>query len=408
MELMDVDSSFDLGRQAPTRLSLPGISQGRSQSSDPPTRLSTAIPQLSLLQSPALLTCAAYQTLLTHLQSFYLDPQQCLQQFPGKSRIWLNVVYNELYKSLHCLLGEVDPDLQEKQVETVYTWFMKKTGRVKSLTPVTARDFFITRPRASTPISPHPRPPTSYVTHTHQQSVHESFLDDHINTQVKEVREQQQREFRSACVTHRLVAQWSRRKTREEEALLMKYEGNTQVRTQSAPRNVRTPTTAAESTVQQPETVVCYVQPELSDVSYEEYEVDYPPAIIQSRIQRLRSVHRDVYQDVCSTGYYHRNLPSLSAYHPRTSRRPVTSHKSAYTQQENTEDRLQHCAIEDMRRKLVHQKVPCSYKVLQMGLRRPDRVSPEKQLPVGGEYFTSNPFFPVKKKTGKGKKKRSK
>jgi hypothetical protein len=78
-------------------------------------------------------------------------------------------------------------------------------------------------------------------------------------------------------------------------------------------------------------------------------------------------------------------------------------------EEEEREEREKYKVVEEVRRKLVHEKVPCTYRAIQLGLKRPQGLSPwqETKLPEGGEYFTSNPFFPVKK-SGKGKKKKSK
>lgn len=417
MEPLLTLSPADL-RETPASASsvLPNISQGRSQSSDRQTRLSVdSIPELGLLNSAKLNAYEAFKVMKSSLECFYLDPEKCQKQHPGKSRQWVNVLYSELFQSLHSLTYESDAVTQESQLATIYQWFVRRTGFIRPATAITARDFFITRLRASTPSesSPGPRPkrvselsvsvdnPRSCPL-TRKQSIE----DDKINRKLKDVSERQRSQSRTARSNSRLLAHWSRMKSRIEETRLTKYERCAQPRAPSEPRTAQTPTTAAEaesSTLQQPETVVCYVQPEPSNVSYEEYDPEEHQPVILSRIQRLRAVHRNVYQDVCSTGYYHRNLPSLSAYHPRTLRRSAV--KGQVEQEEEAEDRVKYKTVEEVRRRLVHEKVACSYRALQLGLKRPQGLSSWQaaQLPEGGEYFTSNPFFPVQKKGKKGK-----
>jgi len=99
-------------------------------------------------------------------------------------------------------------------------------------------------------------------------------------------------------------------------------------------------------------------------------------------------------------------LPSLSVYHPRTLRRPDKAAKGQIEREEE-EERGKHKTVEEVRRRLVHEKVACTYRAIQQGLKRPQGLSSWQgtKLPEGGEYLTSNPFFLVKKK---GKKSKSK
>ena len=400
----------------------PSLSQGPVQSSQVRTRLSVdSIPELGLLNSVRLNACEAFKVMKSSIECFYLDPEKCLKQHPGKSRQWMNVFYSELLRSLHSLTYESDPETQQSQLASMFQWFVKRTGLSRPVTAVTARDFFITRVRASTPSKPSHEPHPKHIQElsvsvdSHRscpQTRKQSMEDERISRRMKEACERQLTQHRTARSNSRLIAHWRRAKSRVEEKNLAKYERSAQPRAPSEPRTAHTPTTAAEcesSLLQQPETVVCYVQPEPSDASFEEYDPEEHSSAILSRIQRLRVAHRNVYQDVCSTGYYHRNLPSLSAYHPRTLRRPTITVKSRMDEAEEREEREKYKVVEEVRRKLVHEKVPCSYRAIQLGLKRPPGLSPwhGTKLPEGGEYLTSNPFFPVKK-SGKGKTKRSK
>ena len=101
-------------------------------------------------------------------------------------------------------------------------------------------------------------------------------------------------------------------------------------------------------------------------------------------------------------------MPSLSVYHPRTLRRPDKAAKGQ-VEREEEEERGKHKTVEEVRRRLVHNKVACTYRAIQQGLKRPQGLLSWQgtKLPEGGEYLTSNPFFLVKKK-GKGKKSKSK
>ncbi len=420
--LLPLSSGDQRETPAHGRAKLPSLSQGRSQSSGVQTRLSIdSIPELGLLNSARLNACEAFKVMRSNIECFYSDPEKCLKQHPGKSRQWMNVFYSELLRSLHSLTYESDPVSQESHLASMYQWFIKRAGLSRPVTAVTARDFFITRPRASTPSEPshepHPkRIPELSVSVDNPRSCpqtrKQSTEDERISRMIKEACEKQLIQHRSARSNNSLIAHWSRAKSRVEEKHLAKYERSAQPRAPSEPRTAQTPTTAAEgdsSLLQQPETVVCYVQPEPSDASFEEYDPEEHSSAILSRIQRLRIAHRNVYQDVCSTGYYHRNLPSLSAYHPRTFRRPTTTVKDRMNEEEEREEREKHKVVEEVRRKLTHKKVPCTYRAIQLGLKRPQGLSPwqETKLPEGGEYLTSNPFFPVKK-SGNGKKKKSK
>jgi len=412
----------DLGEAAvPAKSILPSTPQGRSQSSRRQTHLAVdSVPELALLSSAKLNACKTFKAMKSSLECFYLDPERCQKQHPCKSRQWVTVLYSELFRSLYSLTYESDPATQESQLASIYQWFVKKTGLVRPVTAVTAQDFFLTSVRESTPTesSPAPRPKQAQQLslsgdnpRSCSQTRKQSTQDDRLNRILTKAYERQQFQDRSARFDRRLLTCWSRTKSRIEETRLAKYERRAQARAPSEPHTPQTPTAATEGdsiTLQQPKTVLCYVQPEPSNASYEEYDPEEHQSAILSRIQRLRAVHRDLHQDVCSTGYYYRNLPSLSVYHPRTLRRPDKAAKGQ-VEREEEEERGKHKTVEEVRRRLVHNKVACTYRAIQQGLKQPQGLSSWQgtKLPEGGEYLTSNPFFPVKN-TDKGKKSKSK
>ena len=393
--------------------SLSGSSLGlgsRTRADNGLTGPGAEIPELKLLTTSRLATNATFLALRGHLERFYRSKDRGKSLHPGKSLQWIAVLYSSLFSSLLDITKHTEEGTQLSHLDEVQKWFMKRSCSAGRLSDPPQHDCFVTRPRdnsasqaSQSPPSKRSLTPTVVNVHSCPDSRRPSDQWTKCDARVIEALENSFAQLKTARSHQRNLDLWRRRKSRHDEEFLSKVEKSLLVARTAVPerKRYRTPSTSAEtSAVKQPPLVQCQQWKPQNEEQSEPAEEAFPA--VMSKMQRIRVTNRSVYQDVCSSGYYHyKFLDSMSAYHPREE-----DGRSANSVSRSL-DVSEGLAVSDIRKKLARARVPCSYRALTFALSKPADIPADAlRLPEGGEYLSSNPFFAAAKTKAKGKRRK--
>lgn len=369
---------------------------------------------------------------------------------PGKSEKWKEVLYASLFKALAELTFEGDKEHQLEGLEHIYKWFLEKTKVELPQIPKTAKRQATPPPKNSTvtqdnsihgrrqrlttrkmdavrPIeSRSPSPPRVYDRSEplFSRKLPESMPENREISLFAESKAREMTSLRSSYVHNKLMTEWGSARSRLDERLLAKAEISAMkpriLMPEAKSEDSDESSTEAASPVSLPAVSNPRKQPTKIDLRHEralsEVQVlaqpsqddDFSPL---TKIQRARLVHQSLIQGQIISRSPSPDRLSLSFYSFSQAQAMIPERGGTSGAENEAERRGRYAVIADVRRKMAGLQVPCTYRTLSAGLEKPQDLPPERLnhsfLPVGGEYFTSNPFSPLGKKKGKkGKKKR--
>ena len=387
--------------------------------------------ELSLLSHPLLDHHPAYQCLKQYLLSFHrLSPPLSSPLHPNRSPAWLLRFYSSLYQSLLTIAYSLDVAM----VQPLYQWFRRyakideKDGDVPidgSVSPppracrwgLAGGGRLATDPNSYSErkITVRSVSPVAFPAKTPENNDNFSLerVESRAGRRIQEFEVREVREGQDKRAQRKAVQGWGKAWARMEQQLAGKQERKT-VKVRKIPSSsfiteastYQPDTTAETPNITLPDIIQCKDLPpsdwDTSRTMAEGLEErDMFPAVM-NKVERARAVQRNVVKGVCGAGYFYSGLDSLSVYHPQTPStllRKEGKVPAVRTLVPSSSAGQRFALISKVRRPLITQRVPCSYATLAKGLLipgdLPEMLLEPGRLPSGGEYFTSNPFFPL-------------
>ena len=397
------------------------------------------MPDLDFLRDERLNQSATFRDLRSQVEHHFTSPVSPLH--PEKSPRWRSILYNSLLTCLREVTFTSDEKEQEKMLIRVQKWFLRKTNRNYSATrlskaspsphspvytfpkssfPLTSPSVTTNRsdsPTKSFSVSPYPsrtldtsRP---FIT---PQLPDISIDETRIATRLREYQQRKMTEMRTILVDKREIGHWSVGKSRLEAESSFCVEQ----KRRKSPGNVREIRRKGEGIVEKGPILV-----DLREETGEERE----NTVTGAKVSQYRQRHSNLlqlYDDSprrrpvpLSLAFYRPlvpaslddTLPSPSIPAPLTPIPLSTSPPKPHLSQSLSPLRKAKLVeLAEVKRKLAHGNLPCTYRVLRDGLMEPgdlpESLLTPQSLPQGGELLMSNPFFVSSKKKRKVKRRK--